>query len=112
MVSPVKGNLQKTHGASQWLSSKESACDEGDTGNSGDEGSVPGLGRSLGGGNGNALQYSCLENTTDSEPGGLQPLSGKELVMTEEAWYACRQFPHLFDNIPKAIASEIRQIKI
>ena len=30
-----------------------------------DEGSVPGLGRSLGEGNGNPLQYSCLENPMD-----------------------------------------------
>ena len=28
-------------------------------------GSIPGLGRSPGGGNGNALQYSCLENSMD-----------------------------------------------
>ena len=35
---------------------KESACSAGDTG------SIPGSGRSLGGGNGNSLQYSCLEN--------------------------------------------------
>ena len=31
-------------------------------GDSGDGGSVPRLGRSLGEGNGNTLQYSCLEN--------------------------------------------------
>ena len=30
-----------------------------------DEGSIPGLGRSAGGGHGNPLQYSCLENSTD-----------------------------------------------
>ena len=30
-----------------------------------DTGSIPGLGRSPGGGNGNPLQYSCLENPTD-----------------------------------------------
>ena len=36
--------------------SKESAC------NAGNPGSIPGLGRSLGEGNGNPLQYSCLEN--------------------------------------------------
>ena len=30
--------------------------------NSGDLGSIPGLGRSPGEGNGNPLQYSCLEN--------------------------------------------------
>ena len=36
--------------------SKESAC------NTGDLGSIPGSGRSPGEGNGNPLQYSCLEN--------------------------------------------------
>ena len=33
--------------------------------NAGDEGLIPGLGRSLEEGNGNPLQYSCLENPTD-----------------------------------------------
>ena len=42
-----------------WLSNKESACSAGDVG------SVPGLGRSPGEGNGNLLQYSCLENSVD-----------------------------------------------
>ena len=31
----------------------------------GDLGSIPGLGRSPGGGHGNSLQYSCLENPMD-----------------------------------------------
>ena len=30
-----------------------------------DTGSIPGLGRSLGGGHGNPLQYSCLESPMD-----------------------------------------------
>ena len=30
-----------------------------------DASSIPGSGRSCGGGNGNPLQYSCLENPTD-----------------------------------------------
>ena len=38
---------------------KQSAC------NVGDLGSFPGLGRSSGEGNGNPLQYSCLENPID-----------------------------------------------
>ena len=38
---------------------KESAC------NAGDPGSISGLGRSPGEGNGNPLQYYCLENSTD-----------------------------------------------
>ena len=33
--------------------------------NVGDSGSIPGLGRSPGEGNGNPLQYSCLENPMD-----------------------------------------------
>ena len=33
--------------------------------NAGDMGLIPGLGRSPGGGNGNTLQYSCLENSID-----------------------------------------------
>ena len=36
-------------------------------GDIGDAGSIPGLGRSLGGGNGNSLQYSCLGNPMDRE---------------------------------------------
>ena len=34
-------------------------------GNIRDTGSIPGLGRSPGGGHGNPLQYSCLENPMD-----------------------------------------------
>ena len=40
---------------------KESAC------NAGDPGSIPGSGRSTGEGNGNPLQYSCLEKSMDKE---------------------------------------------
>ena len=39
---------------------KESACKAGEA--AGAEGLIPGLGRSPGEGNGNILQYSCLEN--------------------------------------------------
>ena len=41
---------------------KEFACNAGDTGN---VGSIPGSGRSPGGGHGNPLQYPCLENPMD-----------------------------------------------
>ena len=37
-----------------------------DTGNVVDANSIPGSGRFLGGGNGNTLQYSCLENPMDT----------------------------------------------
>ena len=35
--------------------------------NVGDPGLIPGLGRPSGEGNGNPLQYSCLENPMDTE---------------------------------------------
>ena len=41
---------------------KSPPANEGDKG---DMGSTPGLGRSPGKGNGNTLQYSCLENSMD-----------------------------------------------
>ena len=44
---------------------KESVCSVGDLG------SIPGLGRSPGGGHGNSLEYSCLEN-----PQGQRSLVG------------------------------------
>ena len=46
----------------RWLRGKESACNAGVAG---DAGLIPGLGRSSGGGHGNALQYSCLKNPKD-----------------------------------------------
>ena len=42
-----------------WLSGKESSCQ------SATAGLIPGLGRASEGGNGNPLQYSCLENSMD-----------------------------------------------
>ena len=41
---------------------KNSPANAGDIG---DVGLIPGMERSLGGGNGNPLQYSCLENAVD-----------------------------------------------
>ena len=52
--------------------------------NEGEPGSVLGLGRSPGGGKGNPLQYSCLENAKASglqsleEPGGLQSMESRK----------------------------------
>ena len=55
---------------------RESAC------NVGDPGSIPGLGRSPGEGNGNLLQYSFLENSMD-RGGWHSSWDHKELVTTE-----------------------------
>ena len=54
---------------------KESACSVGDLG------SIPGSGRSPGEGNGNPLQYSCLENPRSLE--GYSPWGCKESDTTE-----------------------------
>ena len=42
--------------------------------NAGEPGLIPGLGSSPGEGNSNPIQYSCLENSKDREPGGLQSM--------------------------------------
>ena len=59
-MQSLRSNLETSHipflGGED---SKESAC------NAGDPGSIPGLGRFPGEGNGNPLQYSCLENSKD-----------------------------------------------
>ena len=60
IVDSLKGPEDQC-GLSRWLSGKESACQAGD------QGSSPGSGRSPGGGDGNPLQYSCLENPMDRE---------------------------------------------
>ena len=57
------------------LDSKESAC------NAEDLGSIPGLGRSPGGGHGNPLQYSYLEN-----PHGQRSLAGYIQYGLPKSW--------------------------
>ena len=57
---------------------KDSAC------NAGDSGMIPGLGRSPGEGNGNLLQYSCLEKSPGqrSLARGLHSMGWQELDTT------------------------------
>ena len=62
LLQPVSNEYKMVSGGSD---SKESAC------NAGDLGSIPGSGRSPGGGHGNPLQYSCLEY-----PHGQRSLTG------------------------------------
>ena len=79
---------------------KESACNAGNlgstqvalvvkklpasTGDIKDAVSIPGLGRAPGEGNGNSLQYSCLENPMEQRRlAGCSPQACKELDMTE-----------------------------
>ena len=53
-------------------------------------GLVPGLERSLGEGNGNLLQHSCLENPMDRSLEGYTPWGDKELDTTEQLTHFCR----------------------
>ena len=62
LISSYESALLPTTKCTGGSGSKESAC------NVGDLGSVPGLGRSPGGGHGNSLQYSYLENSMDRGP--------------------------------------------
>ena len=65
----------------------------------GDPGSVPGWGRSPGGGNGNPLQYSCLENPMDRSLVGCSPRDGKELDMTEQLHFHLWSLQYMWGNI-------------
>ena len=56
LVNHIWYNLNSFPGGSD---GKASAC------NAGDQGSIPGSGKSPGEGNGNPLQHSCLENPMD-----------------------------------------------
>ena len=73
-------------GSSGGSDSKEYTC------NVGDLGSIPRLGRSLGGGHGNLLHYSCLEN-----PHGQGSLAGYSLQgrRVEHNW-ATKHSTHLY----------------
>ena len=70
-------HLQALKGFSGSSDSKESSF------NAGDLGSIPGLGRSPGGGHGNPLQYSWLENPHGQSLKGYSPWGCKESDMTE-----------------------------
>ena len=75
---------------------KESAC------TAGDPGSVPGLGRSPGEGNGTRLQYSCLRIPWTEEPGGLHSMGSQKSDATAHTHihtgmlYTGRQKPYFF----------------
>ena len=63
MTEPLSWTeLKEGFGLPWWFSGEEPTCQAGDLG------SIPGLGRSFGEGNGNPLQYSCLGNVMDRGP--------------------------------------------
>ena len=64
-----------------------------------DEGSIPGLGRFPGGGNGNPFQYSCQENPMDRGAWWATVHGVTEWDMSE---HACRQevYEGFYDSVP------------
>ena len=63
-------------GLPQWLSSKESICNAEDTG---DTGSIPGSGRSPGGGDGNPLGILAWSIPWTEELGRLQSIASQRV---------------------------------
>ena len=75
---PTKIRIVKTMGFPGGSDGKESAC------NAAGLGSIPGLGRSPGGGYGNPLQYSCLTSSHGQRSlAGYSPWGHKEFDMAE-----------------------------
>ena len=82
MTTPITIFISKIYknkmGFPGGLDGKESVCNERDLG------SIPGLGRSPGGGHDNPFQYSCLENPHGQRSlAGYSPWGLKESDMTE-----------------------------
>ena len=89
LVAKSCPNLWQPHGLSSF--DKETAC------NAGDLGLIPGSGRSPGEGNGNPLQYSCLENPMDrgawqSTVHGVTRV-GHNLAIKPSPWTVAHQAP-------------------
>ena len=74
MLTCEKEVTSATSGLPWWLSGKESASNDRDVD------SIPGLGRSPGGGNGNPLQYSSLEIPWTEEPAVYGITKGSDTV--------------------------------
>ena len=66
-------------------------------GDAGDAGSIPGSGRSPGEGNGNPLQYSCLENPLET-PSGLQSMGSKR-VGRDSDWATATTIIIIIDDL-------------
>ena len=63
----IPGDICKTYGLLGLLGGSVLKDLPANAGHARDVGLIPGSGRSPGGGSGNLLQYSCLENSTDRE---------------------------------------------
>ena len=78
-------------------------------------GSVPGSGRSLGGGNGNPLQYSCLENfmyrgawRATYNPWGHKELDALKATEHLRAQKEVKDRSQLFEQIKRSLLMKIK----
>ena len=98
-LSPHLYTLMLLLGFPGGLVGKEPACNAGDAG---DMGSIPGSGRSPGGGHSNPLQYSCLENPMDR--GAWWAIAHNSQSQTRLKWLSMHaSFSHLMKNKKKQI---------
>ena len=109
------GGTLKIRSISQWrkwnlLSGLPGGSDGKSAYNVGDLGSIPGLSRSPGGGHGNSLWYSCLENPHGQKSlEGYSPWSHKELDTMEwlntapiKTWSVEQQLQYPWETVRKA----------
>ena len=73
-----------------------------------DTGSIPGSGRSPGGGHGNPLQYSCLENPGQRSLEGYRPWGRKEWNTAEATSHTCMHSSYTYiNNITYSLYKEV-----
>ena len=84
-------------------------------GNVRDMGSIPGSGRSPGGGHDNPLQYSCLDNPVERELGGVQSIGlqrighdWSDLVRIPSPYFLESFYHKLILNFVKCFSSLLR----
>ena len=75
-------------------------------GDAGDKGSIPGVGRSSGVGNGNPFQYSCLENSMDRGTWWAIVHGIAELDTTEHIINLTKRNGHKRNSTNMALASK------
>ena len=80
--------------------SKESVC------NVGDQGSIPGLERSPGGGHGNPLQYSCLEKSMDREAWRAIVHGVTKIWLSDHHFHFLSPVPSVFPVLRKVYETE------
>ena len=86
---------------------------------SSDVSSVPGLGRSPGGGRGNPLQYSCLGNPMDQEPGGLNVVhrvaksqNWSDSVRTCKSAWVLPLYPYRLNILDSVSINIVERVKV